>query len=281
MSHSALVRPEIRASSIILKRGAALLLSAGILVSGLVAAAPAFADEGAPGTVTISASASSIAPGDRAFVSVHRTGGTHGAVSVSVDSAALPAELASVIAPIDTEVTFLDGDADDKTVPIVFLGDDVPGDLPGDDLPGDDANDIPGLGTGAGHAATSVFASRAFAPALAPTGGGSAPLTVWLSAPTGGAALGTPSSVSISVATPPTTTPVDGGSDTTGSTTGGTTTPGASSNSSGTTSPIGGGQSLADTGVDAILPFVVATLAAIAGLATVLLVRRRRAADMN
>jgi hypothetical protein len=323
-----------------------LVLSTGILCTGLIAltalvgATPAFADVGAPGTFTISASTSSIALGDRAFVSVHRTGGTDGVVSVSVDSAALPVELASVIAPIDTEVVFLDNDAADKTIPIVFLGDDQPGGLPGD---GDLLNDVPGdvgsggvvpgdivsggvvpggvvpgdvvpggavpgdivsggvvpgvdgiqdetdwsggntphiVGTGgnAARAATSAVAPEAVSQALAATDSGTAPLIVSLSAPTGGAALGTPSSVSISVVTPPTTTPADDGSGTTGSTTGGTTTPGASpKNSSKTTSPVGGGQSLADTGVDAVLPFIVATLAAIVGLAVLLLVRRHPA----
>lgn len=292
-----------------MKRGAGLLLAASAFSAGLVGVTPfvgassASADEATPSIFTISASATSIAPGDSAFVSVHRSGGAEGVVSVSVDSAALPAELAAVVAPIDAEVTFLDGDTADKSIPIVFLGRGLPGDgLPDDDMTGDDhpidddregdviddtRDDVVGtgigtpvIGGGAAHVGASVVASGAVSRVIAAEGG-SAPFTVSLSAPTGGAGLGTPSSVSISVATPPTTTPVDGGSGTSGSTTGGTTTPGTTTgtttrNSAGTTSPVGGGQSLADTGVDAILPFIVATLAAIAGLAALLVVRRRR-----
>jgi hypothetical protein len=387
-------------------RGVGLLVAAGLACAGLIAASPvaaaafASADETAAGTFTISASSQSIVAGDRAYVIVHRDGGTAGVVSVSVDSATLPAELASVIAPISTEVTFLDGDAEPKKVPILFLGDEVPGDevpggLPGGEAPGDggqqgdgeapasgDAGDapirpdtntttpgpnsgtrpgttpgtngpanqgandadvdtdepagtgptddagtgtdtgadtdaqvptdteagepartdtnggtetpvgdlpggsingsieLPGIGGGSAHAGTAVVAPRVISQAIAAAGTGSAPFTVSLSDPTGGAGVGTPSSVTISVTTPPTTTPVTGGTDDTGSTTGGTTTPGgttapgSSKNSAGTTSPLGDGP-LADTGVNAIVPFIGATLAAIAGLASILLVRRR------
>ena len=262
----------------------------------------ASAAETAPGVFTISASSPQIAPGDRAFISVHRSGGSDGVVGVSVDSQALPAELASVIAPIDTQVTFLDHDTADKVIPIVFLGDvpgelpggDEPGELPGgelpsgddvphgDDVPSSDPTDAPGLGGGAARAATSVAAGKAVSRAIAAAEAGSAPFTVSLSAPTGGAVLGTPSTVSLLVATPPTTTPVDGGSNSGGPSTGGTTTPGSSApgsstkNSTGTTSPVGGDRSLADTGVDVILPFIGATLAAILGLGAMLFVRRRR-----
>jgi hypothetical protein len=304
---------------------AARVFCAGILSAGLIAASPfaASADETVPGSFTISASATSIAPGDHAFISVHRTGGADGVVSVSVDTGVLPAELTAVVAPIDTEVTFLDGDAADKIIPIVFLGD-APGEgapdttAPEDQMPDDQAPDdqddhvpdahvpdahaqdnrindavldMPALGGVAAHAGTSVLAPRTISRALAAADAGAAPLTVSLSAPAGGATLGTPSSVSISVSTPPTTTPADGGSDATGTTaggttpggaTGGTTTPGSSSkNRSGTTSPVGGGQSLADTGVNAILPFIAATLAAIAGLAALFMVRRRVAAPIE
>lgn len=295
-----------------LRRGVSLLAAAGLLSVGFVAASPfgnaspVFAADATPGTFTISASAQSIAPGDQAFISVHRSGGADGRVSVSVDSATLPQELASVIAPIDAEVTFLDGDTTAKTVPIVFLGGEQPGhlptvpDVPGDgDLPGDgglpddgtlpgdgtpgDPIDVPGVGGGAAHAATTVAVPHARARLIA-AAAASAPLTVSLSAPTGGALIGTPSSVTISVATPPTTTPVDGGSGSgpTGSTPGGaatqggTTVPGgATKNSTGTTTPVGGGRSLADTGVDVIMPFTVATFAAILGLAVMIFVRRR------
>ena len=283
------------------RRAAALAAAAAVLVAGLMAADPlgaplaASAAEAAPGVLTISASSPRIAPGDRAFISVHRSGGADGVVDVDVDSQALPAELASVIAPIDTRVTFLDHDTADKVIPIVFLGD-VPGDLPvgggdapsgGDvppvgDVPPSDPMDAPGLGRGSAGAATSVSADRAVSRAIAAAEAGSAPFTVSLSAPTGGGVLGTPSTVSVLVATPPTTTPVDGGSDSGGSSTGGTTTPGSTApgsstrNSTGTTSPVGGDRSLADTGAHAMLPVIGATLAAILGLAAVLFVRRRR-----
>ena len=282
------------------RRAAALAAAAAVLVAGLIAADPlgaplaASAAEAAPGVLTISASSPRIAPGDRAFISVHRSGGADGVVDVDVDSRALPAELASVIAPIDTRVTFLDHDAADKVIPIVFVGD-VPGDLPvggdvpsgGDvppvgDVPTSDPTDAPGLGGGSARAATSLSADRAVSRAIAAAEAGSAPFTVSLSAPTGGGVLGTPSTVSVLVATPPTTTPVDGGSDSGGSSTGGTTTPGSTApgsstrNSTGTTSPVGGDRSLADTGAHAMLPVIGATLAAILGLAAVLFVRRRR-----
>lgn len=297
------------------RRVTGLLAVAAALAAGLVAANPlgaplaASAAEAAPGILTISASASRIAAGDLAFISVHRSGGADGVVGVSVDSQALPAELASVIAPIDTQVTFLDRDTADKVIPIVFLGD-VPGGLPGsgdvpsggevppvdevppgDDVPPTDPTDAPGLGGASARAATSVVADHAVARALAAAEVASAPFTVSLSAPTGGAALGTPSTVSLLVATPPTTTPVDGGSDSGGSSTGGTTTPGSATpgsstknstkNSAGTTSPVGGDRSLADTGADVMLPFIGATLAAILGLAAVLFVQRRRTPESS
>ncbi|KQP56619.1 LPXTG cell wall anchor domain-containing protein [Agreia sp. Leaf283] len=294
------------------RRVTGLLAVAAALAGGLVAANPlgaplaASGAEAAPGILTISASASRIAQGDRAFISVHRSGGADGVVGVSVDSQALPAELASVIAPIDTQVTFLDRDTADKVIPIVFLGD-VPGGLPGSgdvpsggevppggavppgggDAPPSDPTDAPGLGGASARAATSVVADHAVARALAAAEVGSAPFTVSLSAPTGGAVLGTPSSVSLLVATPPTTTPVDGGSDSGGSSTGGTTTPGSATpgsstkNSTGTTSPVGGDRSLAHTGADVMLPFIGATLAAILGLAAVLFVRRRRTPESS
>ena len=312
------------------KRTAGLLAAAAILATGLIAASPlsaapsASAEEVAPGVFTISASSLSIAPGDRAFIRVHRSGGADGVVGVSVDSQELPAELVSVIAPIDTEVTFRDHDTDDKIIPIVFLGDpqgelpddsggvpdgeelpdgggeipigDVPGgDVPQGDVPDGDVPDIdvpdldvpsvdpthsPGLGGGSGRAATSVAIDHAVSRALAAAEAGSAPFTVSLSAPTGGATIGTPSTVSLSVATPPTTTPVDGGSESGASSTGGATAPGSNAkNSTGMTSPVGGGRSLADTGVDVILPFIAAALTAILGLVSLLLVRRRRASD--
>lgn len=275
-------------------RAAALVAAAAALVAGLVSADPlsaplaASAAEAAPGVLTISASSLSVAQGDRAFISVHRSGGADGVVGVDVDSQVLPAELAAVIAPIDTQVTFLDHDTADKVIPIVFLGD-APGDLPvggdvpsGGDVPPSDPTDAPGLGGGSARAATSVSTDHAVSRAIAAAEAGSAPFTVSLSAPTGGGVLGTPSTVSVLVATPPTTTPVDGGSDSGGSGTGGTTTPGSTApgsstrNSTGTTSPVGGDRSLADTGAHAMLPFIGATLAAILGLAAVLFVRRRR-----
>jgi LPXTG-motif cell wall-anchored protein len=220
---------------------------------------------------------------------------------VSVDSAALPSELVPIIAPIATRVTFLDGDSADKAIPIVFLADPQPGDedlpnhLPGDGEADDDASvDLPGpvgaSGGGSARVASAMVAPHTVSSAIAAAEAESAPLTVSLSGPTGGAGLGSPSSVSISVAIPPTTTPVDGGSGSTGSsgsTTGGTTTPGAAlpgtstKNSTGTTSPVGGGRSLASTGVDAMLPFMFAVVAAIVGLASMLLVRRRRLNDMS
>lgn len=296
------------------KRTAGLLAAAAILATGLIAASPlsatpsASAAEAAPGVLTISASSLSIAPGDRAFIRVHRSGGADGVVGVSVDSQALPAELVSVIAPIDTEVTFLDHDTDDKIIPIVFLGEaqgepdgsgevpdgeelpdgggeipigDVPDvDVPDVDVPSGDPTHSPGLGGGSARAATSVAIDHSVARALAAAAAGSAPFTVSLSAPTGGATIGTPSTVSLSVATPPTTTPVDGGADSGGSSTGGTTTPGSSAkNSTGMTSPVGGGRSLADTGVDVILPFIAAALATILGFVSLVLMRRRRASD--
>ena len=317
------------------KRTAGLLAAAAVLSTALIAASPlgatppASAAEAAPGVFTISASSLSIAPGDRAFIRVHRSGGADGVVGVSVDSQALPAELVSVIAPIDTEVSFLDHDTADKIIPIVFLGDqqgelpddgsgDVPdggGDVPdgggelpdgggelpdgggelpdgGGELPdggghvhdndvlSNDSAHAPGLGGGSARAAASVAIGHSVARALAAAEAGSAPFTVSLSAPTGGASIGSPSTVSVAVATPPTTTPVDGGSDSGESSTGGVTTPGATAkNSTGTTTPVNGGRSLADTGVGAVVPFIAAALAGILGLVSLLLVRRRRALD--
>jgi hypothetical protein len=307
VSNSAAPLQRTTARLSVLRRGLSLLATAGLLSVGFAAASPfgnaspAFAADASPGTFTISASAQSIAPGDHAFISVHRSGGADGIVSVSVDSATLPVELASVIAPIDAEVTFLAGDTAAKTVPIVFLGEQQPGhlptvpDVPGDgDLPGDvglpgvdtpdGVIDVPGAGGGSARAATAVSVPHARARVIAAAPKVSAPLTVSLSAPTGGALLGTPSSVTISVATPPTTTPVDGGSGAgpTGSTPGGPVAPGGTTipggttkNSTGTTTPVGGGRSLADTGVDVIMPFTVATFAAILGLAVMMFARRR------
>lgn len=308
------------ASRGVVPRLGALLLAGGLTAAALLGGASAasaapsssvapsvLADEVDHGLFTISASATSVSPGDTGFVTVHRSGGTSGAVTVRVSSGDLSPELAALIRPIDETLSWPDGDAAELTVPIVFLDDDSvpehpgPGTGPGPiGLPTSPPTSPPSSGlptvpstslpTSLPGGQTTTDASSneplqasgtdvaSLARVLAPADEGARPsLTVSLSAATGGAAIGSPSSVSIVINAPPTTTPVTGGG-------GGqpaessTTTPGKQSGSQpGTTSPIGARRSLADTGVQAIVPFIGATAALIAGLATVMVIRRRRA----
>jgi 5'-nucleotidase len=267
----------------------AVLLAGGIAAAALfstasvASAAPVIpADEPGHGLFTISANAPSVSPGETGFVTVHREGGTAGIVTVRVSSGDLSPELAALIHPIDETLSWPDGDATEQTVPIVFVDHDV-------DVPETGPSDLPtslptSPPTTTGRAADEQLQASetgvvSLAHAMAAADEGARPsLTVSLSAPTGGAAIGTPSSVSIVINAPPTTTPVTGGGDGGQPAESTTTTPGRQPGSQpGTTSPIGARESLADTGVQAIVPFIGATAALIAGLSAVMVIRRRRA----
>jgi hypothetical protein len=266
-------------------RFGAVLLAGGIAAAALfgtasvASAGPVVpADEPDHGLFTISANAPSVSPGDTGFVTVHREGGTAGIVTVRVSSGDLSPELAALIHPIDETLSWPDGDATEQTVPIVFVDHDI-------DVPETGPSDLPtSPATTTGRAADEQLQASetgvvSLARAMAAADEGARPsLTVSLSAPTGGAAIGTPSSVSIVINAPPTTTPVTGGGDGGQPAESTTTTPGRQPGSQpGTTSPIGARESLADTGVQAIVPFIGATAALIAGLSTVMVIRRRRA----
>jgi hypothetical protein len=262
-------------------RFGAVLLAGGIAAAALfgtasaASAAPVIpADEPDHGLFTISANAPSVSPGETGFVTVHREGGTAGIVTVRVSSGDLSPELAALIRPIDETLSWPDGDATEQTVPIVFVDHDI-------DVSETGPSDLP---TTTGRAADEQLQASetgvvSLAHAMAAADEDARPsLTVSLSAPTGGAAIGTPSSVSIVINAPPTTTPVTGGGDGGQPAESTTTTPGRQPGSQpGTTSPIGARESLADTGVQAIVPFIGATTALIAGLSTVMVIRRRRA----